>query len=155
MNTIYNPFRSLARTGKILALILAIATTSCSDDDGPRNANPNLPNVGVNLILDLNLPEYNQLNFPGNTFVTRIQGVRGIVIFNIDNTQYTAFEISDPNHSPNDCSAAQIDGLTATCSCADGNAYSIVTGQVTAGGGEFPLKPYRITRSGNQLIITN
>lgn len=139
----------------ISIILIAIGFTACSGDDGPRNENPNLPNIGVNLTLDLNLPEYNQLNFPGNTFTTNLQGIRGIVIFNIDNSQYTAFELSDPNHPPSDCSRAQVEGLTATCSCSDGNAYSIVTGQVTAGEGQYPLKPYRITRSGDQLIITN
>lgn len=136
-------------------LLLAISFQSCDKDDGPINNNPNLANIGVNLTLDLNLPQYNPLNFPGNSFVTGLQGIKGIVIYNIDNSQYTAHEITDPNHPPNDCSAAQIDGLTATCSCADGNAYNIVTGQQTAGEGQYPLRAYQIVREGNVLRITN
>ena len=154
-DSLFTSFAKMARLFGFLTLISVFSLTACSGDDGPNTSNPNLPNLGVNLTLDLNLPQYNQLNFPGNSFVTGLQGIRGIVIFNIDNNQYTAFEISDPNHAPNDCSAAQIDGLTATCSCSDGNAYSIVTGQLTAGEGQYPLKPYRISRSGDQLLITN
>jgi len=136
-------------------IMLAALLQSCNKDDGPLNNNPNLANIGVNLTLDLNLPQYNQLNFPGNSFVTGLQGIKGIVIYNIDNSQYTAHELTDPNHPPNDCSTAQIDGLTATCSCGDGNMYNIVTGQQTAGEGQYPLRAYQIVREGSSLRITN
>ncbi len=136
-------------------LVFAVSFNSCSKDDGPRNNNPNLADIGVNLTLELNLPQYNQLNFPGNSFVTGLQGIKGIVIYNIDNTQYTAHEISDPNHPPSACSAAQIEGITATCSCDDGNAYNIVTGQRVAGEGQYSLRAYQIVREGGVLRITN
>ncbi|MEP2936240.1 MAG: hypothetical protein ABJM06_12465 [Gilvibacter sp.] len=136
-------------------IFLGVSLQSCNKDDGPLNNNPNLANIGVNLTLDLNLPQYNPLNFPGNSFVTGLQGIKGIVIYNIDNSQYTAHEITDPNHPPNDCSASQIDGLTATCSCGDGNEYNIVTGQQTAGEGQYPLRAYQIVREGDVLRITN
>lgn len=139
----------------LLSLSLGLVSAGCGDDDAPIRENPNLPNLNVNLTLDLSLPQYNPLNFPGNSLVTGLQGVRGIVIYNIDNNQYTAFEISDPNHPPSECSAAQIDGLTAICSCGDGNEYSIITGQVTAGEGQYALLAYRISRTGDQLVITN
>lgn len=154
-STIYKrrlPFLTVAVAS---LLFLSASLHSCDKDDGPINNNPNLANIGVNLTLDLNLPQYNPLNFPGNSFVTGLQGIKGIVIYNIDNSQYTAHEITDPNHPPNDCSAAQIDGLTATCSCGDGNAYNIVTGQQVAGEGQYPLRAYQIVREGDVLRITN
>jgi len=139
----------------ISLFISCILLSSCSGSDDSNNNNPNLLDIGINLTLDLNLPEFNQLNFPGNSFVTNVQGIRGIVVYNVDNSQYSAFEISDPNHTPNDCSASSIDGIVATCNCADGNSYNIVTGQQMTGTGGFPLKRYRIEKVGSQLRITN
>ncbi|WP_209309835.1 Rieske (2Fe-2S) protein, partial [Tamlana crocina] len=95
---------------------------------------------------DLSLPEYNQLNFPGNKFVTRNYGINGIVIFNLNNDQYMAFELTDPNHVPQACSPLIVEGTEAVCSCGDGNKYNIITGQRIAGEGEYSLKPYRVER---------
>lgn len=135
-------------------MVVGLVSAGCSGDDGPIRANPNLPNLNVNLTLDLNLPQYNPLNFPGNAFVTQLQGVRGIVIYNIDNSQYTAFEIACPNTPVSDCSLMTVEGITATCPC-NGNQYNIITGQITAGEGQYPMLAYRISRSGDQLTINN
>ena len=141
---------------RLLALSVSILLLciGCSDDDGPIRANPNLPNISVNLTLDLDLPQYNPLNFPGNSLTTSLQGIRGIVIYNIDNNQYTAFELACPNTPLDDCSRMTVEAITATCPC-NGNEYNIVTGQITAGEGQYPMLAYRVTRSGNVIQITN
>lgn len=138
-----------------LPVALVFILMSCSGDDSVNNKNPFLIDQAVNLTIDLNLPEFNQLNFAGNAVVTTNQGIKGIVIYAIGNNNFSAFEISDPNHQPNSCSACTINGISATCGCDDGNVYEIVTGQRTEGAGEFPLKAYRIQKSGNLLRITN
>lgn len=138
----------------VLTVLFATTLCACSGDDGPIRANPNLPNINVNLTLDLNLPQYNPLNFPGNSLTTSLQGIRGIVIYNIDNSQYTAFELACPNTPVSDCSRMTIEGITATCPC-NGNQYNIITGQITEGEGQYSMLPYRITRNGNVLEITN
>lgn len=138
----------------LLCLTVAVINLGCSGDDDPLRANPNLPNINVNLVLDLNLPQYNPLNFPGNSLTTSLQGIRGIVIYNVDNSQYTAFELSCPNIPPSDCSRMQIDGIMAFCPC-NGNEFNIVTGQLTAGEGQYPMLAYRAVREGDQLRISN
>ena len=105
--------------------------------------------------MDLSLPQYNKLNYPGNSFVTRNYGLNGIVVYNLNNDQYLAFELSDPNHVLTDCSTLFVEGLEAKCSCDDGNVYSIITGQRVAGEGQYSLKPYRVERLGNVLRISN
>lgn len=136
-------------------LLSAILLSACSPDNQNRVNNPNLPDLNFRLQLNLNLPEYNNLQFPGNSFATYNDGIRGIVIYNIDNTQYTAFELSDPNHPPSDCSAMEVDGIIAKCNCEDGNEYNIVTGELSEGEGQYSLKPYRIERRGNIIEIFN
>ena len=138
-----------------LGLFLLILTFSgCSSDDDLRQ-NPYLPHLNFSVSFDLSLPEYNQLNFPGNKFVTRNYGINGIVIFNLNNDQYMAFELTDPNHVPQSCSSLTVQGTEATCSCDDGNKYTIITGQLIAGEGEYSLKPYRVERAGNVLRVSN
>ena len=66
-----------------------------------------------------------------------------------------AFELTDPNHVPSSCSVLEVDGIQASCGCEDGNVYSIITGQLVEGQGEYTLKPYRVERAGNVLQISN
>lgn len=140
----------------ILFLILPILVLSCSSDDRPDN-NQFLPPTRINYQINLNLPQFNKLKFPGNHFIdyTANGSIKGIIIYNVDNTQYTAFELSDPNHTPSDCSTQDIKGITASCNCKDGNAYNIITGQQTSGDGQFALRRYTIRRDGNTLSISN
>lgn len=139
---------------KTLSILLFSALMmSCSADDEFRN-NPNLVDLNFRLQLDLDLPEYNNLQYPGNSYVTYNNGIKGIVIYNVNNSQYTAFELSDPNHPPSDCSTMQIHSLTATCDC-EGNEYSIITGEITKGEGKYPMKAYRVERRGNSLEVYN
>ena len=139
----------------LLYLLLTFSFSGCSDDDELRINNPNLPDLHFTFQLDLNLPQYNQLNFPGNSFVTYNYGLNGVVIYNVNNSLYTAFELTDPNHIPNECSVLALNGTEATCQCEDGNVYTVITGQQIAGQGQYPLKPYRIVRLGNQITVSN
>lgn len=139
---------------ELFFLLFPLFFTACSADDENRINNPNLPDINFRIQLNLDLPEYNNLQFPGNSYATYNNGVKGIVIYNINNTQYTAFELSDPNHPPNECSAMEVDGITARCSCEE-NEYNIITGELSEGEGQYTLKPYRIERRGNIIEVFN
>lgn len=127
---------------------------SCSGDDEIRK-NPYLPDLNFSMRLDLSLPEYNQLNFPGNHYSSYSYGINGVVIYNLNNDQYMAFELTDPNHIPSECSYLTVSGTEAECKCEDGNTYTIITGQQLSGEGGYPLKSYRTVKSGNVLVVSN
>lgn len=139
----------------IILLFTAILFAACSTSDDGRINNPNLVDINFRYQINLDLPEYNDLLYPGNEYVTYSQGIKGIVIYNINNQQYTAFELSDPNHTPSSCSAMTVEGITAKCHCDDGNEYSIITGEQLSGTGEYPMKAYRIERRGNIIEVYN
>lgn len=141
---------------KILVFsLLAVLLISCSGSDDGYRGNPNLANLNFSARLNLSLPEYNQLQYAGNSYVTYNYGVKGIVIYNINGSQFTAFELSDPNHPASDCSAMTVNGVIATCSCED-NAYNIITGEpATEDNLQYTMKPYRIQRSGNIIEVWN
>ena len=140
---------------KILSTIsLIILFTACSGSDDALRNNPNLPDLNFRFQLNLNFPEYNNLQFPGNSYATYNYGVKGIVIYNLNNEQYVAFELSDPNHPPSNCSGMIVNGVIASCGC-DDNEYNIITGEPSEGDGLYIMKPYQVRRSGNTLEIFN
>ncbi|HZW77292.1 MAG TPA: hypothetical protein VFF21_03170 [Flavobacteriaceae bacterium] len=136
--------------------IVLLLLSACSSDDRRLNTNPFLTNPVVNLSLNLNLPEYNSLKFPGN-YIIAPQGVKGIVIYCINENQYVAFDLADPNHAPIECSRMSVEGIIATCPCPnDENEYFIITGQhKTDPDTKYPMQPYRAQRSGNYVTVRN
>ncbi len=142
----------------IILLLLIVATLfSCSKNDDQKERNPYLTDPVVNLTLNLNLPEYNPLKFPGNYVITS-QGIKGIVVFCVSETQYFAFDLSDPNHVPNECSRMEVDGPIASCPCTtDENEYNIINfGRHTSQPDDkYPMQQYRAERNGNNISITN
>lgn len=141
---------------KLSTLLICFLLLSCESDDNVNRNNPFLIDPLVNLQLDLSLPQYNSLNYPGNSIIINIQGIKGIVVYNIDNSQYVALELSDPNHIPNDCSKMTIDGIEASCPCTqDSNTYNIITGQHLSDPNLYPMQRYNAQRNGGVVTITN
>ena len=140
---------------KMLSLLLLLSLFSCESDDDNRR-NPFLIDLSFRTVLNTDLPQYSPLNFDATSVVLPNQGIGGIVIYRVNSTDYRAFELSDPNHSPSSCSSMTITGIVATCGCPDdNNTHNIVTGQHLTDPSKFPMKPYRITRSGNTVVVSN
>ncbi|MDT0556421.1 hypothetical protein [Patiriisocius hiemis] len=140
----------------LLLSLLLVIFSSCSNNDDVRNDNPNLIDPLVDLTLNLSLPQYQSLNFPGGSVLINSQGIKGIVVYNVNNDLYTAFELSDPNHTPSSCSRMEVEAPIATCPCSsDDNEYNIITGEHQTDPTLFPMQQYRITRTNDVIRITN
>ncbi|MEH6534910.1 MAG: hypothetical protein V7719_00850 [Psychroserpens sp.] len=140
---------------KILIVLSLVFLTNCGDDDNINNCNF-LLNVGVNATLNLNLPEFSQLMFTSNSvYVSNQGGNVGIIVTNVGNSNYRAWDAADPNHVPSACSLLQIDGANAICGCTDQNEYSLFTGQAIGDPLPCGLKEYRVTVSGSNIVISN
>ncbi len=151
LQTYYNtPMRSL------FLIFLFVLLTNCSGDSVN---NPNckfLLDIGVNVTVNMNLPQYSQLQFAGNSVYIANYGNGGIIVASLGNNQYFAWDASDPNHTPSSCSALEISGLEGICGCADHNKYSLVNGQPLENASlQCALKNYRIEQNGNTLLISN
>lgn len=137
----------------ILFAALLLILSSCSKNNSDINCNY-LLDVGVSTTLNLNLPQYSPLQFISNAVYVPGHGNKGLIVINTG-TGFSAWDASDPNHSPNTCSTIDIVGIEGVCSCED-NTYSLFTGQplnnpdLTCG-----LKPYRVQQNGNNLLIFN
>jgi len=141
----------------IFSLILVAGILSCSsNDDNRNNTNPFLNVPPVNITLNLNLPEYNSLKFPSNSVIIGNQGIKGIVVYCINENLYTAFELSDPNHTPSSCSKMTVIAPVATCECSDENQYNIISGEhLSQDNTKYPMQQYRAVREGDVINVYN
>jgi len=136
-------------------LISFVIITSCSGNSVDDRSCRFLLNVGVNVSVNMSLPQYSQLQFISNSVYVANAGNAGIIVTNTG-SGYLAWDASDPNHTPSSCSTLTVSGLNATCGCGDENTYSLVTGQAIGNGDlQCPLKSYRVEKNGNSLLIYN
>lgn len=120
--------------------------TSCKDEVHP------IPNVPVNLTINLDLPSYQALNGPGG-YAFANGGSRGLFIYrNFDEfialDRHSTFNHEDP------CSTVILDPdnelqLIDTCS---GATYSVSTGVVIAGPAKWGLKRYNTSWDGQYSV---
>ena len=104
--------------------------------------------------VNLNLPQYNDLNFISNSVYIPNVGNADVIIVN-SGTGYLAWDAADPNHTNLPCSTLSISGLEATSGCAEQHTYSLITGQSIGVALTCSLKPYRVESNGNILVITS
>lgn len=127
-----------------------------SDNNNSVNCNF-LLDLGVNLNVDLNLPEFSQLQFTGNSVRVEGQGNGGIILHRRNSSTLLAWDGADPAHGFSNCSLLQVSGPIATCSCEDANQYNLLSGQVI-GEADVPCTLIRYTvddLGNNQFFISN
>ena len=129
----------------IVFYLFIIVLFGCNKDDGVNNNNVFLPNFPVDITINLNLPEYNNLQFVSNAVYINngVAGIRGVFVFNAGSDNYLAFDAACPNQALTDCSTMTINGIKALCAC-DGAEYSFFTGQ--SAGKLYPMKQYRVQK---------
>ena len=139
---------------QLLFLCIIICTfLTCSDSDSDPNCNF-LFDTKVAHELNMNLPQYNDLNFISNSVYVPNIGNGGVIVTN-SGTGFLAWDAADPNHTFSQCSILSIEGLEASCNCPDANKYSLITGQSLETQLTCTLKTYRVEQSGSSLLITS
>jgi hypothetical protein len=114
---------------------------------------PNYP-FDTGSAININLPQYNGLQFIGNSIYVSGYSVRGFYLYNTGSS-IVAFEASDPAHAPNECSLMTLSGIELTCPCEDGNKYEILTGQQISGDSGNCLRAYRVEEIGSIVRVFN
>ncbi|RLJ65528.1 hypothetical protein CLV86_1104 [Lacinutrix venerupis] len=140
-----------------LLLVFGVLLNSCNkDDDNNQNTNPYIPNAVFDTgnLINTSLPQYNQMQFPGNHIVLNSNyGIKGVVVY-FSGSAYSAFELSDPNHAISSCSNLTVDGIIATCGCEDENAYEILNG-TKQDGGQYAMVRYQVEVIGDVIRVYN
>lgn len=138
-------------------ILIAICFINCNNDDNQDDCvSRQLPNYpfDTGATINLNLPQYSGLQFPGNTLFINGYSVKGLYLYNTGSS-IVAFEASDPAHAPSSCSRMTRNGIELSCECGDGNKYQLLTGQQIEGEGGYCLRAYRVEQSGNIVRVFN
>ena len=135
--------------------LISLILVSCSKNDTDDNCNF-LVNAGVDFTVNLNLPQFNDLQFPSNSVYVANQGNGGVFITNTGSS-IMAWDAADPNHVFSTCSIMSlIDGISAKCNCDDENTYELISGQSLGDALPCSLKNYRVEQTGtNVYYISN
>jgi hypothetical protein len=134
---------------------ISVLLFNCSRSSTPNENCQFLLNIPVNLIVNLNLPQFSQLQFPSQSVYVQDGGNGGIILIRTG-TGIEAFDAADPNRILEECSILQIDGPIASSSCEDENQYNLFTGLAVENPDlNCPLKRYRVEQNGSTLRIFN
>ncbi|PID88095.1 MAG: hypothetical protein CSB06_01240 [Bacteroidia bacterium] len=120
-----------------LSLLFFCGAISC------KEKRSDIPDVYVDIVLDLNDPLYSDLLVP-NAYLLITGGVNGILVYHSANDEMYAFERTCP-HDP-DCGIVEVDekDMTAVDTQCCQSAFSmLIGGAVSRGPSRFPLKNYR------------
>ena len=136
---------------KLFLMSMLALFFSCEKND----TNDVLPDVFVDETINLNLPQFINLQTPSG-FAYVNGGIKGIVVQNtgIGNPPYKAFDRACPN---NDCATPMnFDGsLKLKCPC-DNSEYSIIDGAPQTAGNNHFAREYRvIVLNGSTINIRN
>ncbi len=141
-----------------LLVLIFLFIINCKSDDNFQSScvSASLPNYPFDTggAINLNLPQYNQLQFAGNSLYVAGYGVKGFYLYNTG-ASIVAFEASDPAHAPSNCSFMVQSGIELTCSCDDGNVYELLTGQQLSGTTGNCLRNYRVEQIGSVVRVFN
>ena len=112
---------------KKFSILIIFVFISCNKNSVIRN--PFLAELDFEFSININLPLYNNLKFTGGSVLINNFGHKGIILYNLNNNNYLAWEASCPNHKPNSCSKTEINGSLTVCGC-ENYQYSLATGQI-------------------------
>lgn len=137
---------------KIIILCLCISLSNCFNE---TENNDVLPFVNVNESINLNLPQYVDLQIPG-AWAYANGGINGIIIYNINGSQYKAYERSCPHIAPSDCSQMIVNNdIKMVCPC-DDSEFNLLNGTAVTENISNSAREYLVTNiDGSVLRITN
>jgi nitrite reductase/ring-hydroxylating ferredoxin subunit len=148
----------------VIACIVLVFGQSCKSDD-PFTGDCFIPDAGVSITINMDLPEYYNLRNLGEVVSFGEQGNRGVyLIHNYDDVFY-AIERTCPYQSDNACAQVVIDKDVLQYKCGQqvndttfnsccGSTYDL-NSSFLSGPTRCNLKTYRVARNGNSLYVSN
>ena len=122
---------------------------------GCKNQYEDIPLVNVNIYINIQSPDYQNLSGLGSWSYIE-GGSKGIIVFNVDNENYLAYERHCPFDPENSCAKVSVDetNLYAVDTCCS-SRYQLLDGIPIDGPGTIPLKAYNTSFDGNIIRIWN
>jgi hypothetical protein len=113
-----------------------------------------IPDISVNIDIDINLAQYNDLNFIGG-WVYLNGGYNGMIVHRSTVDIIAAYDRQAPYLVSDHC---QLDVDSGGVTCKDpcsGSKWILFDGQLVKGPATYPLKQYTTSFDGVRLSITN
>ncbi len=119
-------------------LLLLCSLTACRDQEGDF-----VPNVLVDLTLNLNNPSYQPVNLVGGYMFLPAEGYRGIFLYRYNINEFKAFDMACTYQPSQSCAVVGLDSATnlLKCNCC-GSRFNF-EGQLLQGPAGLSLKAYR------------
>lgn len=136
----------------IIPILFFFTLVQCSDN---RVDNQCFPFIAVNETVNLDFPQYINLQVPGG-WAYAPGGFQGLVIYNIDGNFFKAYDRLCPGENPSSCSQMVVsNNLRLLCPC-DDSEYNILNGAPLTDGKTCFVKEYLVENlNGSVLRITN
>lgn len=142
--------QSMFKPALLFIVSLCILLGGCK-----KEQNTGVPPVGLDLALNLNLPEYANLQVPGG-WVYITGGSQGLIVYRSSADAFTAVDRHCPYQPENLCRVTVPDGsVVARDTACCGSAYLLFDGSVTEGPSSFNLRRYNTSWNGTTLRIYN
>lgn len=137
---------------KLFYLFIIVAFTNCTDGGIPNECFPT--NV-VDETLNLDLPQFINLRVPGG-WSNAVGGHRGIVVFNLNGSQFKAFDRRCPEQDQSTCGPMIVENsIILKCTC-DDHEYNYLNGSPLTEGATCFAKEYLVRVISPTVIrITN
>ncbi len=122
-----------------------------------------VPEVYINVVIQLNDPSYIALNSVGNSVYVPNQGFKGIIITRTEIDKFTVYDASCTYKPNNGKSIIKIKGMNGVCPECGSNFSLLTSGYVVKdnkgkeGPATMPLKIYsaKFNKSANTLYVYN
>ena len=132
-------------------IILFLATGSCTK----QQPHDTIPNVAVDVYIDVNSTLYLQLNTVGG-WLYLTGGYKGILVYRVSEDEFVAYDRACPYDPLVQESRLQMDiGNLTVVDTVCKSKFVILDGSIVEGPATVPLKRYRTTFDGNILHIFN
>lgn len=140
----------MVRIKQALIILCALSLSDCRKQSNEHT----IPAVSVNIEIDVNLPQYNDLNFIGGCVYLK-GGYNGIIAYRQTLEIINAYERQAPYKVADGCKV-MVDSVNIsvldTCS---GSEWLLYDGQITKGPAASSLRQYQTYFDGLHLSITN
>jgi nitrite reductase/ring-hydroxylating ferredoxin subunit len=137
---------------KAVILFVSILFFACTESGDNNDC---FPFISVNETINLDLPQFIDLQVPGGWAYT-VGGHQGLIIYNINGVQFKAYDRLCPGQNISSCSQMIVDSnLRILCQC-DDSEFNILNGQPLTPGVECFAKEYLVENlNGTILRVTN
>jgi len=122
---------------------------------GCKNQYEGIPDINVNIYINIQNPQYQNLLGMGSWSYLE-GGSKGIIVFNLGNNKFLAYERHCPYLPQNSCSKISVDetNIIAVDTCCS-SKYQLIDGSAIDGPASLPLKRYNTSFDGNIIHIWN